>query len=126
MNTLIEREELIMFCPNCGSKMMDGAVFCGNCGTKLAAPQTAAGPAEPDIPVVEMPVVDMPALHTIEHLGATYLRNSNSKNDIVYFGPMGCRPLRGDGTVTSETAVATGKEEVASAISATSVPKWGV
>ena len=37
------------------------------------------------------PVVDMPALHTIEHLGATYLRNSKSKNDIVYFGPMGCR-----------------------------------
>ena len=37
------------------------------------------------------PVVDMPALHTIEHLGATYLRNSERKNDIVYFGPMGCR-----------------------------------
>ena len=37
------------------------------------------------------PVVDMPALHTIEHLGATYLRNSESKQDIVYFGPMGCR-----------------------------------
>ena len=37
------------------------------------------------------PVVDMPALHTIEHLGATYLRNSAQKDDIVYFGPMGCR-----------------------------------
>lgn len=37
------------------------------------------------------PVVDMPALHTIEHLGATYLRNCPSKDDIVYFGPMGCR-----------------------------------
>ncbi len=37
------------------------------------------------------PVVDMPALHTIEHLGATFLRNSEQKNDIVYFGPMGCR-----------------------------------
>ncbi len=37
------------------------------------------------------PVIDMPALHTIEHLGATYLRNSESRNDIVYFGPMGCR-----------------------------------
>ena len=37
------------------------------------------------------PVIDMPALHTIEHLGATYLRNSNRKNEIVYFGPMGCR-----------------------------------
>ena len=37
------------------------------------------------------PVVDMPALHTIEHLGATYLRNSAAKDSIVYFGPMGCR-----------------------------------
>ncbi len=37
------------------------------------------------------PVVDMPALHTIEHLGATYLRNSTVKEKMVYFGPMGCR-----------------------------------
>ena len=37
------------------------------------------------------PVIDTPALHTIEHLGATYLRNSKYKSDIVYFGPMGCR-----------------------------------
>lgn len=37
------------------------------------------------------PVIDMPALHTIEHLAATYLRNSSRKDDIVYFGPMGCR-----------------------------------
>ncbi|MDE7122405.1 MAG: S-ribosylhomocysteine lyase [Oscillospiraceae bacterium] len=37
------------------------------------------------------PVIDMPALHTIEHLSATYLRNSERKNEIVYFGPMGCR-----------------------------------
>lgn len=37
------------------------------------------------------PVVDMPALHTIEHLGATFLRNSSRKEDVVYFGPMGCR-----------------------------------
>lgn len=37
------------------------------------------------------PVIDMAALHTIEHLGATYLRNSSYKDDIVYFGPMGCR-----------------------------------
>ncbi len=28
--------------------------------------------------------------HTIEHLCATYLRNSEKKNEIVYFGPMGC------------------------------------
>ncbi|MBR4852735.1 MAG: S-ribosylhomocysteine lyase [Clostridia bacterium] len=37
------------------------------------------------------PVMDIPALHTIEHLGATFLRNSEYKDDIVYFGPMGCR-----------------------------------
>jgi len=37
------------------------------------------------------PVIDVPALHTIEHLGATYLRNSDYKDNIVYFGPMGCR-----------------------------------
>ena len=37
------------------------------------------------------PVIDMPALHTIEHLGATFLRSSGQKENIVYFGPMGCR-----------------------------------
>lgn len=37
------------------------------------------------------PVIDMPAVHTIEHLGATYLRNSARKGEVIYFGPMGCR-----------------------------------
>ena len=37
------------------------------------------------------PVIDTPALHTIEHLAATYLRNCESKEDVIYFGPMGCR-----------------------------------
>lgn len=31
------------------------------------------------------------ALHTIEHLMATVLRNSREKENIVYVGPMGCR-----------------------------------
>ncbi len=31
------------------------------------------------------------ALHTIEHILATVLRNSERKDDIIYFGPMGCR-----------------------------------
>ena len=31
------------------------------------------------------------ALHTVEHLLATVLRNSREKENIVYFGPMGCR-----------------------------------
>lgn len=37
------------------------------------------------------PVMDIPAVHTIEHLGATFLRNSTIKDKVVYFGPMGCR-----------------------------------
>ncbi|MCR4603720.1 MAG: S-ribosylhomocysteine lyase [Prevotella sp.] len=37
------------------------------------------------------PVMDVPAVHTIEHLGATFLRNSRLKDEVVYFGPMGCR-----------------------------------
>ena len=31
------------------------------------------------------------AVHTIEHILATILRNSSKKDDIIYFGPMGCR-----------------------------------
>ena len=31
------------------------------------------------------------ALHTIEHIIATVLRNSEKKQNIIYFGPMGCR-----------------------------------
>lgn len=38
------------------------------------------------------PVIDNPALHAIEHLGATFLRNHpNWKENVIYFGPMGCR-----------------------------------
>ena len=38
------------------------------------------------------PVIDIPALHAIEHLGATFLRNDNQwKDRVIYFGPMGCR-----------------------------------
>lgn len=31
------------------------------------------------------------ALHTVEHLFATYVRNSEYADSIIYFGPMGCR-----------------------------------
>ncbi len=31
------------------------------------------------------------ALHSFEHIFATYLRNTNVSDDIVYVGPMGCR-----------------------------------
>ncbi|MCL2721100.1 MAG: S-ribosylhomocysteine lyase [Treponema sp.] len=38
------------------------------------------------------PVLDQPALHTIEHLCATFLRSHEKWSEkIVYFGPMGCR-----------------------------------
>lgn len=32
-----------------------------------------------------------PAMHTIEHIFATYARNSKYSDRVVYFGPMGCR-----------------------------------
>ena len=37
------------------------------------------------------PFLEMPAVHTIEHLVATYVRNSEYADHVVYFGPMGCR-----------------------------------
>ena len=37
------------------------------------------------------PVMNTAEVHTIEHLGATFLRNSEEKDNIIYFGPMGCR-----------------------------------
>lgn len=38
------------------------------------------------------PVMNTAEVHTIEHLGATFLRNHKEYRDkIVYFGPMGCR-----------------------------------
>ena len=38
------------------------------------------------------PVINIAELHTMEHLGATFLRNHSIwKEKIVYFGPMGCR-----------------------------------
>ena len=37
------------------------------------------------------PFLEMPAVHTIEHLFATYVRNSAFSDNIIYFGPMGCR-----------------------------------
>ena len=47
-----------------------------------------------DIRLIEpnrMKAVSPEALHTIEHLAATYLRNHNKwKDKVVYWGPMGC------------------------------------
>lgn len=37
------------------------------------------------------PALSISALHTIEHLAATYLRNRDDwKEKVVYWGPMGC------------------------------------
>ena len=36
-------------------------------------------------------VMENGAIHTLEHLFATYVRNSALKDNIIYFGPMGCR-----------------------------------
>lgn len=38
------------------------------------------------------PVMNTAEIHTIEHLGATFLRNHEVyKDQVIYFGPMGCR-----------------------------------
>ena len=38
------------------------------------------------------PVMNTAEVHTIEHLGATFLRNhTDYKDRVIYFGPMGCR-----------------------------------
>ncbi len=38
------------------------------------------------------PVMSTGEIHTIEHIGATYLRNKEGvKENVIYWGPMGCR-----------------------------------
>ena len=37
------------------------------------------------------PCVDVAAMHSLEHIIATYLRNNPEwKNEVIYWGPMGC------------------------------------
>ena len=31
------------------------------------------------------------AMHTMEHMFATFIRNSSIADDVIYFGPMGCQ-----------------------------------
>ena len=52
--------------------------------------------------------LECPAMHTFEHLFATYARNSKFEKSVIYVGPMGCRTgfyllLRDD--VTKEDAI---------------------
>ncbi|NLG93377.1 MAG: S-ribosylhomocysteine lyase [Clostridiales bacterium] len=42
---------------------------------------------KPNVP----PFLENAALHTIEHLFATFSRNGKFKEQVIYFGPMGCR-----------------------------------
>lgn len=35
--------------------------------------------------------MDNETMHSIEHLFATMVRNSKIKDDVIYFGPMGCQ-----------------------------------
>lgn len=35
--------------------------------------------------------MDNITMHSMEHMLATFLRNSDAADDVIYFGPMGCR-----------------------------------
>ena len=35
--------------------------------------------------------MDNATMHSLEHMFATYIRNSEMGNEVVYFGPMGCQ-----------------------------------
>lgn len=35
--------------------------------------------------------MDNITMHSVEHMFATYIRNSDIGGDVIYFGPMGCR-----------------------------------
>ncbi len=35
--------------------------------------------------------MDNITMHSVEHMFATYVRNSDLGGDVIYFGPMGCR-----------------------------------
>ena len=58
----------------------------------------------------------MSAAHTLEHLFATYARNSRQKDQVIYVGPMGCRTgfyLLLRDTVAYADAIALVKESMA-------------
>ena len=35
--------------------------------------------------------MDNRTMHSLEHMFATYIRNSEIEKDVIYFGPMGCQ-----------------------------------
>ena len=36
-------------------------------------------------------IMDNSTIHTTEHMIATFIRNSDISDDVIYFGPMGCQ-----------------------------------
>ena len=54
-------------------------------------------------------VMENGAIHTLEHLFATFVRNSDFSDKIIYFGPMGCRT--GFYFITADTL--SGKDAIA-------------
>ena len=57
--------------------------------------------------------LDNETMHTIEHMLATFARNSDIKDEVVYFGPMGCQTgfyLLVRDTVTPEKTLETVKD----------------
>ena len=36
-------------------------------------------------------LMDHVTMHSMEHMLATYMRNSSLSEQVIYFGPMGCR-----------------------------------
>lgn len=68
---------------------------------------------KPNVP----PFLEMPAVHTLEHLFATYARNSRWKEGVLYFGPMGCRTgfyfLVREPVITGQEAIDLTKEALA-------------
>lgn len=60
--------------------------------------------------------LNMSAAHTLEHLFATYARNSALGEQVIYVGPMGCRTgfyFLTRATVTHEQAIALVRESMA-------------
>ena len=55
-------------------------------------------------------LMDNATMHSVEHMFATIIRNSEISNDVIYFGPMGCQTgfyfLFDSAQLTDEAAVA--------------------
>ena len=64
-------------------------------------------------------LLDNSTLHSVEHMLATILRNSAIKDNVVYFGPMGCQTgfyLLVRDSISNETILSEVKKALESAI----------